>query len=107
MRRFDGEYRWHDLNGIPIHGDSGGPVKWIGAASDIHDARELASELRNDVRDATRTLALLETLQSKAPIGFGFVDRDFRRVIVNETLAAFNGMTVAEQIGRLFRTSSR
>ena len=47
------------------------------------------------------TVALLETLHSEAPVGFGFVDRDFRRVLVNETLAAFNGSTVAEQVGRL------
>ena len=101
IRRFDGEYRWHDLNGIPINGESGDPVKWIGIASDIHDTRELTNELRGEVRSATRTLAMLRTLQSKAPIGFGFVDRDFRRVIVNETLASFNGMTVAQQVGRL------
>ena len=51
-------------------------------------------------RRRARTLALLETLQSKAPVGFGFVDRDYRRVLVNETLAAFNGSTVAEQLGQ-------
>jgi PAS domain-containing protein len=44
--------------------------------------------------------ALLETLQSKAPIGLGFVDRDFRRVVVNEALAVLHGSTVAEQLGR-------
>ncbi len=101
IRRFDGEFRWHVLNGIPVIGESGGPVRWIGTAIDIHDATELARELRNEVHSATRTLVTLQTLQSKAPIGFGFVDRDFRRVIVNEALASFNGMTVAEQVGRL------
>jgi PAS domain S-box-containing protein len=77
IRRFDGEFRWHVLNGIPVIGESGGPVRWIGTAIDIHDATELARELRNEVHSATRTLVTLQTLQSKAPIGFGFVDRDF------------------------------
>ncbi len=42
----------------------------------------------------------LETLQSNAPVGFGFVDRDFRVVRLNETLAAVNGSAVSEQLGR-------
>jgi diguanylate cyclase (GGDEF)-like protein/PAS domain S-box-containing protein len=46
------------------------------------------------------TLVLLETLQSKAPVGFGFVDRDFRIVRLNERLAAVNGSTVEQQLGR-------
>ena len=47
-----------------------------------------------------QSFELLEMLLSKAPIGLGFVDRELRRVWVNETLASYNDMTVAEQIGR-------
>jgi PAS domain S-box-containing protein len=47
-----------------------------------------------------QTLSLLETLQSSAPVGFGFVDRDFRYIRVNQKLAAINGYSVAEHIGR-------
>ena len=53
-----------------------------------------------DGRKTAETLTLLETLLSKAPFGFGFVDRDFRLVRLNETLAAVNGSTVAEQLGQ-------
>ena len=53
-----------------------------------------------EVRQLAETATLLETLLSKAPFGFGFVDREFRLVRLNETLAAVNGSTVAEQIGR-------
>ena len=101
IRRFDGEYRWHDLSGIPIHDELAAGVKWIGTADDIDDAKTLECELRSSATEGARTLALLETLQSKAPVGFGFVDRDYRRVLVNETLAAFNESTVDEQVGRL------
>lgn len=43
--------------------------------------------------ESAQTLTLLELLESKAPVGFGFVDRDFRVVRMNETLAAVNGST--------------
>ena len=66
-------------------------------AKNAHDAQ---AELLSAQRESAETLALLETLQANAPVGFGFIDRDFRRVRVNETLANFNGSTVAEQIGR-------
>ncbi len=45
-------------------------------------------------------LELLEMLQSKAPVGFGFVDTDFRIVYLNEQLAAANGLPFADQIGQ-------
>jgi two-component system, NtrC family, sensor kinase len=35
-----------------------------------------------------------------APVGFGFVDRDFRIRRMNETLAAVNGLPLEEQLGR-------
>ena len=100
IRRFDGTYRWHALRAVATHTVSGGPPRWVTTATDIDDAKVLEAVLRRSERQAAETLALLETLQAKAPTGFGFVDRDFRRVRVNERLAAFNGMTVAEQLGR-------
>ncbi len=48
----------------------------------------------------TDALAFLETLQSTAPMGVGFVDRSFRYVRVNEALASINGPSVKEHIGR-------
>jgi two-component system NtrC family sensor kinase len=42
----------------------------------------------------------METLQSAAPVGFAFIDRDFRIVRMNEKLAEVNGSPLQEQIGR-------
>ncbi len=61
---------------------------------------EKIEELRRSERRGAESLTLLETLQSEAPVGFGFVDRDFRTVRVNETLAAMNGLPAEQQIGR-------
>ena len=61
---------------------------------------EKIDELRRSERRGAESLTLLETLQSEAPVGFGFVDREFRTVRVNETLAAMNGLHAEQQIGR-------
>jgi PAS domain S-box-containing protein len=45
-------------------------------------------------------VAFLDSLQSSAPMGVGFVDRSFRYVRVNDTLAAMNGPSAREHIGR-------
>ena len=58
------------------------------------------AERRQEQRAAAETLMLLETLQDKAPIGLGFVDRDLRLVRLNDALAAVVGTTVAAQTGR-------
>jgi len=45
-------------------------------------------------------VAFLDSLQSSAPMGVGFVDRSFRYVHVNDTLAAISGPPAREHIGR-------
>jgi len=50
IRRFDGEYRWFDNRGVPIHGDTGRITRWY--------------TLLTDIEDRTRALARLEQMQS-------------------------------------------
>jgi diguanylate cyclase (GGDEF)-like protein/PAS domain S-box-containing protein len=99
IRRFDGEYRWHAVRGVAIR-DKSGVLRWIGIATDIEDATQMGADLRLAQRQSAETLTLLGTLLSKAPIGFGFVDRDFKFVHLNETLARINGSTMADQLGQ-------
>jgi PAS domain S-box-containing protein len=62
----------------------------------LEKVRELEAERKTD-----ESLTLLETLQSTAPVGFGFVDRDYRVRWMNETLAAVNGdRSLEDQIGQ-------
>ena len=49
--------------------------------------------------ETAESLALLEALQVSAPVGFAFIDREFRIVHINATLAAINGGAIADQIG--------
>lgn len=48
----------------------------------------------------TDALALLDSLQSNAPMGVGFVDLSFHYVRVNDVLAAINGSSVQDHLGR-------
>ena len=63
------------------------------------DQRRLQQSLRDAERHTAESLSLLETLQATAPVGFGFVDRDFRLVRANEALAATTGVPRERQIG--------
>ena len=56
--------------------------------------------LRLSRREVQEALILLDTLQANVPIGFSLVDADFRYLRINETLAASNGLAVADHIGR-------
>ncbi len=101
LRGGDGTYRWHTCRARPLRDAHGAVINWLGTAVDIDDAKQLEARHRASERKSAETLALLETLQAHAPVGFGFIDRDFRRVLVNEKLAEYNGSTVAEQVGEL------
>jgi PAS domain S-box-containing protein len=46
------------------------------------------------------TSAALETLFQTAPVGMAFIDRAFRYVRVNETLARYNGLAAEAHVGR-------
>jgi PAS domain S-box-containing protein len=69
------------------------------AALAVDNARlyRLAQEA---LRQKEESLALLDTLQRNAPIGFAFVDRQFRYVRINEALAAIDGWPAAELLGK-------
>jgi CheY-like chemotaxis protein len=57
-------------------------------------------ELHDVERQAAESLTLLEAIQSSAPVGFGFVDREYRLRRVNDVLAAVAGAPVEQLLGR-------
>jgi PAS domain S-box-containing protein len=87
---------------------NGGFAGFLLISSDITEqvrvSRDLETMQHDDLlrakRQSDESLTLLETLQSTAPVGFGFVDREFRIQRMNATLAAVNGLPVDEQLGR-------
>jgi two-component system, cell cycle sensor histidine kinase and response regulator CckA len=81
--------------------DAKGELSGCGSIyTDITDGRATEEQLERALTSSAETVALLETLQRSAPVGFAFVDRDFRFVRVNEAMATLNGFSVEEHLGR-------
>jgi PAS domain S-box-containing protein len=59
-----------------------------------------ASMLAQAVRRKDEALALLDTLLDTAPVALAFIDRDFRFVRINDSMAAMNGVPGPDHIGR-------
>ena len=70
-------------------------------APNVESAEPLEQRLARAERAAAETRTLLDTLLTAAPVGVGFVDREFRMLHLNEALAAVNGAPLEEQLGRL------
>ena len=72
----------------------------ISVLIDVTELKRTEEELRQAKRQSDESLALLDTLQSAAPVGFAFIDPGFRHVRVNEALAAINGLSARDHVGR-------
>ncbi|HSS42539.1 MAG TPA: EAL domain-containing protein [Solirubrobacterales bacterium] len=71
----------------------GRPTRLIGSVQDLTDTVEAERKL-------AESLTLMEAMQSGAPVGFAFVDTDFRIVQMNQMLAEVNGSPAEEQVGK-------
>ncbi len=85
----------HVLRSFPAVADEreGRPRRLVGAVQDV-------TALYESQQHTAESLTLMETLERAAPVGFAFVDRDFRIVRINEKLAEVNGAPPHEHIGR-------
>ena len=84
----------------------------IGASTITHDLTlhlQQMADLREAQRRVAEAQATFETLQASAPVGLGFIDREFRITHINEMLASVNGSpcrnSSARPWRRLFRRS--
>ncbi|WP_169449430.1 PAS domain-containing protein [Marinimicrobium agarilyticum] len=60
LRRFDGQWRWHSLQAIPLKDNKNRIIKWYGSAIDIHERRRAEKEqARIRELEASRELAEL------------------------------------------------
>ncbi len=106
-QRADGSVWYAKASGRPIFAADGTFLGYRGASTNVTaevTAREEAEQAHRRLMAAKRqsdeTLALLDTLQSAAPVGFAFVDRELRHVRVNEALAGIDGLSVSDHVGR-------
>lgn len=67
---------------------------------DVTDFHEQQEKLRESERLANRRLAEIESIYQSAAVGLAFIDRDYKYVSANETLATMHGLTPSELIGK-------
>jgi PAS domain S-box-containing protein len=96
IRRHDGAYRWFLSRAVPIRDSKGEIVRWLGASTDIEDQKRVEQMLR------ART-AELEALLANAPVGFAFLDREYRYLRLNPCLAELNGIPLEATLGKTLR----
>jgi PAS domain S-box-containing protein len=90
-------------NGAALDGGKGRIVKWFGTFTDIHDLKIAEEALRESEEHARRQNAELENIYQATPVGLSLLDRDFRFVRVNETMARIDGASVSRSLGRTAR----
>jgi len=93
-----GEERWIEASAEAILGPDGTLTQVLGVAQDVTARR--VREIARTQRENAEAYCLLRTLEDNAPVGLGFIDRDFRYVHVNEQLATVNGVPVGDHAGR-------
>ena len=71
--------------------------------TDITPLKTAQEDLRKSRDQLRRQLAELEHLYATAPVGLALVDPDLRYVRINEMMAAINGRTTEEHVGRAIR----
>src|SRR5690349_8844207 len=103
LLRADGQYRWQLARAVPIGGETGAIVRWIGTSTDIHDHRQIEADLRETRTEAERQAEELDRLYQTSPAGLAFMDPQLRFIRINQTLADINGFPVDAYIGRSLR----
>ncbi|MDO9119274.1 MAG: PAS domain-containing protein [Nitrospira sp.] len=89
----DGRERHVEMSTTALRDPDGAGTGYIKVIRDILDRKKLEEEKADALR-------LLDTLLTRAPVGFAYFDRDLRYVRINERLAEMDGISVAAHLGR-------
>jgi PAS domain S-box-containing protein len=84
----------------PVVGPDGTVLGASTIAEDLTLYKQQLAHFYEAERRADEALSTLDTLQASAPIGLGFVDREFRYVHANQMLASLSGKDADNFIGK-------
>jgi PAS domain S-box-containing protein len=102
MAARDGRYCWVEDHALVAEQDrKGRAARLAGTVIDIDAQKAVEQRLQESESRAMLQLAEIAGIYDQAPIGLSMVDREFRFLRINPCLAALNGFTVEEHVGRL------
>ena len=98
--RADGSRFWATGVMTALCNERGELVGYAKVLRDSSEQKEAEEALLESETQFRRSLAELEALYAAAPVGLAFLDHELRFRRVNEQMAAINGFSVAEHLGR-------
>ncbi|WP_417380140.1 ATP-binding protein [Gimesia sp.] len=95
-------YRPVITEAVPVYDQEGQILEWVGTVSDIHEQRMAEESLIAAEAESSRQKRELELIYDTAPVGMGLVDREYRYLRINDTLARINGIPREAHLGRVY-----
>lgn len=92
-------YRFCVAEAVPVKDADGQISEWVGTVSDIEDRQQAETALGIARADLIKQKRELELIYEAAPVGLSLIDRNYRFLRINETLAAINGIPKDQHIG--------
>ncbi|MGB7344962.1 MAG: ATP-binding protein [Pirellulaceae bacterium] len=92
-------YRAFVVEAVPVKSADGTIREWVGTVTDIEEQEQAQVELGLARADLLKQKRELELIYEAAPVGLSLIDRNYRFLRVNETLALINGYSVEQHIG--------
>lgn len=100
--RKDGSLLWV-REWVRIVNNDTGQLQALIVCEDVTERKQTEDALRQSEQLANERLAQLKSVYASAPVALAFVDCDLRYVSVNDALAAMNGCSPEQHIGRTIR----
>ena len=96
----DGTVGWVSASGAPVRDRDGNVVAGVAVVENITDRKATEAARHDSDRRARERLAQIQDIYQSVPVGLGFLEKDLTFRKVNESLAAIDGSTPDEIVGR-------
>lgn len=93
-------YRACVAEAVPVRNEDGSMREWVGTVSDVEDQLRAETDLGVMQSELAKQKQELELIYEAAPVGMYLIDRDFRFLRINETLAEISGLSKEENLGQ-------
>jgi two-component system sensor histidine kinase/response regulator len=98
--RKDGSFFTEEISITPVRDSTGIITNFIAVKLDVTARRAAEHALRTREEELRKKFAEIEQIYKYAPVGLAFMDRDYRLLRINESLAAMNGLSASQCIGK-------